>query len=118
MWAILQEWGGECRVEGGECGGGARGSGVGHGPLRLMCWSEMLRPNCQLKPDSEVSDVTKGVRGPVKGRWLRSCGCFLLPSLPQLQVRLKVDLTSLYRKEGDMSSVIFAMAESLALRAC
>lgn len=52
------------------------GSGAGHGPGRLMCWLEMLRLNCQLRPDSEVSDVTKGVRGLAKGRWLRSCRVF------------------------------------------
>jgi len=52
------------------CGVGG-GIGAGHGPGRLMYWSEMLRLNCQLRPDSGVSDVTKGVRGLAKGRWLR-----------------------------------------------
>lgn len=72
-----------------------------------MCWLEMLRLNCQLRPDSEVSDVTKGVRGLAKGRWLRSCRVFFFfSSLSQLQVRLKVGLT-LHREEGNISLVIF-----------
>ena len=87
------------------CGVGG-GSGAGHGPGRLMCRSEVLRLNCQLRPDSEVSDVTKGVRGLAKGRWLRSCRVFFIPSLSQLQVRLKVGLT-LCREEGNISLVLF-----------
>lgn len=81
-------------------------SGAGHGPGRLMCWSEMLRLSCQLRPDSDVSDVTEGVRGLAKGRWLRSCRVFFIPSLSRLQVRLKVGLT-LPREEGSISLVIF-----------
>lgn len=72
-----------------------------------MYWSEMLRLNCQLRPDSEVSDVTKGVRGLAKGRWLRSCRFFFIPSHPLLQVRLNIDFT-LYREEGNISLVIFS----------
>lgn len=82
------------------------GSGAGHGPRMLMCWSEMLRLNCQLRLDSEVSDVTKGVKGLAKGRWLRSSRVFFIPSLQWLQIRLKVGLT-LYREEGNVSLVIF-----------